>query len=311
MKKYVPILISLAIVVLATIFVVKQKSFSDKKSTMPIEESYDIGSFSPRQNCAILPDFVKKLGIKRPIIDLTQERFKGIAILSDTKVLHPKIWERFEHFSTYTLDEKGNIYLAPMPYISIKPSTFNLQRNIYKVDSVSGEISIFMEITDVHPSANNPFGIISVIYDCEDKTLWVSAIDETDYTNQRGVIYHIDIQSKKILQKSKGLDALTLRLLHTKKGKYLLVGAARDNILYAYHIKKNRLEGNPKKIMELPSVNEHIRKIKIYKKNTLELQTIPFTYTLIARATKQDRIYYRAQWDNKIKIWQLSVVPHH
>jgi hypothetical protein len=63
--------------------------------------------------------------------------------------------------------------------------------------------------------------------------------------------------------------------------------------------------------MELPSVNEHIRKIKIYKKNTLELQTIPFTYTLIARATKQARIYYRAQWDDKIKVWQLSIAPQH
>ncbi len=306
MKKYTPIMISLVLVVIAAVFAIKQKFSSSVERSPKAVSFYDIGSFAPKRNCAVLPSFVTKLGIKRPIIDLTQQRFKGIAILSANKILHPKKWERFEHFSTYSLDEKGNIYLAPMPYISIKPTTFNLQKNIYKLDSKSGEISVFMELADVNPSANNPFGIISLVYDCDDKTLWVSAIDETDYSKQRGVIYHIDTENKKILQRIEGIDALTLQLLHTEKGKYLLAGAARDNALYAYSIQKGTLDLEAIKLLSLPSPNEHIRKIKIKKYNMLELQTVPFAYTLIARATNHNRMHYRAYWNHKNMQWRLD-----
>ncbi len=310
MKKYIPIMIALVLVIVGAFVVVKQKSFNNTDHISKEVTVGNIGSFMPRRSCAILPEFIKKLGIKRPMIDLTQERFKGIAILSGNKVLHPKIWERFEHFSTYALDEKGNIYLAPMPYISIKPTTFNLQKNIYKLDTRSGEISIFMQLEDVKPNASNPYGIISLVYDCEDQTIWVSAIDETDYTQQRGVIYHLDVQSKKILQKSYGLDALTLQLIYTKKGKYLLAGAARENALYAYKIKQNKLDNSPIKIFDLPSSSEHIRKIKIKKANMLELETIPFTYTLVARTTKQDRMHYDALWENTIKEWKITKISN-
>ena len=305
MKKYFPVIIALIVVVMAG-YVVMSKKHS--KSTSQ-ETTVNIGTFTKKPSCSRPPQFLKKMHIPQPvIIDLSQESYKGIALLYGKEfknVLHPKQWEQYGHFSTYALDEVGNVYLVPMPFISIEPTTFNLQKNIYKLDTKTGKISIFMYLNDVHPSPNNPYGINAITYDCDDKTLWVSAIDESDYQSQKGAIYHISPKNKKVLQKFTSVDALSLALLKTSKGKLLLFGSARDNGLYAYKIDK-KMTKKPQKILELPSVNMHIRKIKVTAHNQLELQTIPFSYSLIAQTEKQRRSYYNAVWDENKKDWYVK-----
>ena len=299
MKRYLPIVVALFVLVSVGYVVVSQKNNQNK---MKLKVS-TIGTFLKQQNCARPPQFLQKMGIPQPVmIDLSQKAFKGIALHHEkdfSKTLHPKQWEQYAHFSTYALDEKGNIYLVPTPFISIYASTFNLQKNIYKVDTKTGKLSLFMHFDDVLPSASNPYGVNAIAYDCDDKTLWIAAIDESNYEHQKGVIYHIDPETKEILQKVEGFDVLSMTIIKSEKGKYLLVGSARDNGLYAYHMNKNKLAVKPFKLVSLPHVNEHIRKIKIIANNTLELQAIPFSYTLIALAGKKDRIDYRIVWDGK------------
>jgi len=308
MKKYLPIITALLVVSGLAFVVINKKN---NQSTERVnEKKFTIGSFSTTRSCANHPAFLKELNVTPPItIDLSQHQFKGLAFLwgkNLSHVIHPKAWETYEHFSTYALDEVGNAYLAPMPFISIKPTTFNLQKNIYKLDSKTGKLEIFMHFDDVQPSASNPYGIISLVYDCDDQTLWVSAIDESDYREQKGVIYHIDIKSKMVLQRVEGLDALTITLIKSEKGKYLLAGSARENALYAYEIVDSKLSDSAKKLLELPSANEHIRKIKVRGPNKLELQTIPFSYTLIAETSNsKERNYYEATWNSNHDGWSL------
>lgn len=307
MRKYFPIVMSLVVVgvVFAAITYIKN---NEQQATQ--KDEVFLGDFNSKQACGMPPRFLQQLGIQQPvIIDLSQKKFKGIAFhhgKNMEEILHPKEWESFDSFGTYALDEQGNLYLAPMPYISIKPNTFELQKNIYKLDSMSGKISVLMRLDDVLPGPNNPYGIYTLVYDCEDKTLWVSAIDETDYESQKGVIYHIDPNSKKILQRIEGFDAITLNLLFTSKGKYLLAGSAINDSLYAYRITNGQITANPFKVLELGRANEHIRKIKIKANHYLELQTIPFSYTLIAESTKKYRIIYDAKWDSVGSQWTLS-----
>jgi hypothetical protein len=308
MKKYLPIIASLLVVAGVAFVVINKKN--SQRTESKIEEKFTIGNFNKQRSCAKHPEFLKQLKVTQPItIDLSQQQFKGLAFLygqNFSKVIHPKVWETFEHFSTYSLDEVGNVYLAPMPFISIKPTTFNLQKNIYKLDSKTGKLEIFMNFDDVHPSASNPYGIISLVYDCDDQTLWVSAIDESDYREQKGVIYHVDVKTKSILQRVEGFDALTITLLKSEKGKFLLAGSARDNALYAYDIENFKLSKNRKKILELLTVGEYIRKIKVRGQNLLELQTIPFSYTLIAETSENnERNYYSAKWDDVSSNWSL------
>jgi len=303
-NRYYPIFISIVIVLVSATYVYRVKN-----STIPKE---DIGSFEKRRSCVQYPKFLSKQHISQPIaIDFSQQRFKGFAFLYGRGlkgVLHLKEWERFDHFSSYALDREGDIYITPMPFISIKERTFDLQKNIYKLDSQTGKLDIWMSIEDVKASSTNPYGIISALYDCDDDSLWVSAIDQSNYHTQKGIIYHIDTKSKKILQKIKGIDALSLALLYSQKGKYLLVGSARENRLYAYNIKDKKLSSNPIELLELPDANEHIRKIKILGKNHIRLQTIPFAYSLVAQTVEQRSVRsdYDARWDGDRLEWVVE-----
>jgi hypothetical protein len=307
-RKNIQIILSVVIVGLVFASLIYLKT--QKQQAIQNTKFFD-GEFTKKQGCGRPPYFLQHLKIQQPVvIDLSQKRFKGIAFHHGKrleKTLHPKQWESFDGFGTYSLDEKGNLYLAPMPYISIGANTFEQQKNIYQLDSLTGKLSVFMRLDDVVPGPNNPYGIYTLVYDCEDQSLWVAAIDETDYHTQRGVIYHIDPKTKTILQQVEGFDAQTLNILQTTKAKYLLAGSAKDSGLYAYLISNGSLSLNPVKLLELPSANDHIRKIKIKANNHLQLQVVPFSYTLIAQSTKKYRNAYDAQWINIDSKWELSL----
>lgn len=305
MPKYLPIIISLAIVVSIAIWVINKKTTQQKRfESSPVG---NIGNFNLQETCATPPRFLNKINIPQPVvIDLSQKRYKGIAFhygKNYSKVLHPKIWEQYEHFSTYTVDDNGNIFLIPTPFISIQPITFNLQKNIYKLDTHTGKIAIFMHFENINPSASNPYGLNTITFDCEDKTLWAAAIDESNYKFEKGRIFHIDPKQKEIVEQIEGLDALSLSVIKTRLGKYLLVGAARDNSLYAYDISKKKHTYEKMKILSLPLANERIRKIKVIGQNILELQSLPFSYSLVAQSSKQDRTFYTAEWNTEQEKW--------
>ncbi len=310
MKKYFPIIGSIIVVTVASYFVVTTKGKEKAKTKTVKIAPENIGKFSRQRSCARPPRFLRKSNIPQPVlIDLSQQRFKGLAMhygKNYEKSLHPDLWGKYEHFSTYTVDEYGNLYLVPMPFISINENTFDLQKNIYKLNSETGDLEIFMHLEDVRASSNNPYGLNSIAYDCDDKTLWVSAVDESDYKNQKGVIYHIDPVNKSILDTIEGFDVLSMAIIKSEKGKYLLLGSARDNGLYSYKMNSNILDQKPKKLFSLPSANQHIRKIKIKGNNQLELQAIPFTYSLISQTEKKHRVFYNAIWIDTLRKWKLN-----
>ena len=308
LKKYLPIVIAIFIVSIGALWAIQEKNSRKIKD----EKNFDIGAFSRTRGCARHPNFLAKLRVPQPIaIDLSQQRYKGLAFLYGRglhQAVHLKTWEAFDYFSTYALDPRGNIYLSPMPFVSIKPKTFGFQKNIYFLDTNSGNLSVWLSLDEVKATPNNPFGVIALVYDCDDNTLWVSAIDESSYSKSRGVIYHIDTTSKKILQRIKGVDALSLALLKSSKGKFLLMGDARKSQLLAMKIKESRALVTPIKLLELSNSLEHIRKIKIKGENLLELQTIPFSYTLIAQTSDgEDRKYYKAVWQRNVLSWKFKI----
>ena len=312
MKRFAPIVVALIAVAVLAAMVIRQKN-SHPEASNP--KPFTIGEFSPVKQCVRPPAFLRHVPIPQPVmIDLSQKRYKGVALLYGRKfsqTFHPKQWEQYEHFSTYALDTQGNIYLIPTPFISIHPTTFTLQQKLFRLNSRTGKIEIFMDFDDVHPDPHNPYGLNAIAYDCDDHTLWVGAIDESDYRRQRGVIYHIDPRTKKVLQRISGFDTLTLAIIHAAGGKYLLAGSARDHSLYAFAMTKGHgAEGTPHKVLDLPDPNAHIRKIKILSRNRLELQTIPFTYSLIAQTARQDRIHYEAQWRPAKQQWKVHRTTH-
>jgi len=303
MKQYLSLIFALSMVVVLALLAIYFKNSEVKRE----ELRFNLGNFAKQKSCARHPSFLEKLKIPQPIaIDLSQQNHKGLAFLYGQglrETLYFKPWGAFDHFSTYALDPTGRMYLSPMPFISIKPNTFAFQENIYCLESDSGNLAVWMHLDEVKSGKGNPYGIIALDYDCDDHTLWVSAIDESDYGSQKGVIYHIDIEHKKILRGIEGIDALSLELLKTKDGnKYLLYGSARESGLFALHLKEDGVSDSVK-LFDLPVANEYVRKIKVREDNLLEIQTIPFSYSLVAQTATSVRKNYEVMWHSKSKEW--------
>ena len=305
MKKILPILLVLLILASAGYFVLKDTATKEQKSEL---NSFKLEEFGKVRSCSRLPSFLYRAGVKRPIIDLTQLHYKGIAFYYGAgfkKVLHKKEWERYDALGTYTIDGFGNIYLAPTPFISIRPSTFNLQKAIYKIDSKSGELTRWMEIDDIKPNATNPYGIMSIVYDCDSSTLIASSLDESNYKAQKGVVYQINPKTDDIINRVESFDALTVNILHSKNSKYLITGSARDNSVYAFSFKGDKIMPTPHKLFELPNPMLRVRKIKIMDKNRLKLEAIKFNYSLVAETNKKQRTEYIATYNPINSTWNI------
>jgi len=300
MKKFIPFILVLILLGGAGFFLLKDEKQASNNQVKQVD-SFKLENFNKIRSCARLPEFLYKAGVKRPIIDLSQQQYRGVAFyygVGFKKALHKKEWERFDALGTYTLDSKGNMYLTPNPYISIKPTTFNLQKAIYRLDSISGKLDRWMVIDDITPNQNNPFGLISIVYDCQNKTLWASSIDKSDYKSAKGRIYHIEPKTKEILGKVSGFDALTLAWVYGSKSRYLLAGNARDNGVYAFEFKDGKIVNTPYKLFELPNPRLRVRKIKVIAPNKLKIEAIKFNYSLIAETTKKQRIDYIVTYKN-------------
>jgi hypothetical protein len=303
MKKYLPLIVVVVFLGVAGYFVLNSNNTDSSKvvENKP-KESIVLKDFAPVRGCSKLPSFLYKAGIKRPIIDLSQEHYKGVAFLYGkdfTKVLHKKQWEQFEHLGTYTIDKSGNLYLTPNPFISIKPTTFNLQKAIYKLDSNSAKLSLWLKIDEISPNPTNPYGLISLVYDCSGN-LYVSAIDKSDYKAQKGRIYKIDIKTKDYKKIIDNFDALTINFIEIEGKKYLIAGSARDNGVYLF------VNGKPVKLFSLPNPNLRVRKIKVIGKNSLKVEAIKFNYSLIAQTTNKQREVYVIKYIKSVKKWEFS-----
>ncbi|NPA27679.1 MAG: hypothetical protein GXN91_01335 [Epsilonproteobacteria bacterium] len=308
MKRFIPLFIVLIFLGAGAYFILNTPSSSLQTS----QSLFRLDEFDKQKSCARLPLFLYKNGINAPIIDLSQKHYKGIAFYFGPKysrVLHKKSWERFDALGTYTIDNKGDIYLTPNPFISIKPTTFNLQKAIYKLDGKSAELSRWMVIEEVAPNPTNPYGLISIVYDCDSGYLIASSIDKSSYRGVGGRIYLIDRDKKEILQRVEGFDALTLNILKSRDKKYLIAGSARDGGVYLFRFKEDgKLDKNKIKLFELPTPELKVRKIKVIDKNTLKLEAIKFNYSLVAQSAKKHREEFIAKYDPKTGRWEVKRV---
>jgi hypothetical protein len=302
MKRFLPLVAVVLLLALAAYMVVEKKRISGETGKTVTSQTARLeldAPLRPLPSCARPPAFLRRLGISQPVlIDLSQEHYTGVAMRYGKgfrQVYNPETWRRFGHMGTYAVTEKGDIFLAPMPYISVKSDTFDAQRNIYRIDGKTGEMEIWKRFDDIKPDGTNPYGIVTLAYDCTDKILWIGAIDKSRYGEEKGRIYAIDVSTKMIKRRIEGIDALTLYVgLDADGKKRLLVGSAMRPVVTALSY-----DGSLRSdIVILPDATMRVRKIKIGKDGTLRLQAIPFGYTLIAAGTSgEKRVPINAVWN--------------
>jgi hypothetical protein len=224
-------------------------------------------------------------------------------------VQHPS-WRQGGWLAPILIDNRGNIYTAPAPFISILDNPIANQNTIYRVDGNTGVMEVFMKLplTDT-TTIQNPFGIIGMILLCETNTLYVSTLSGSDRQHERGVIYAIDINTKKIIDKLTATDAMGLGITYTTGKRQLFFGTGRNSDVFSITLnKKGRFSSSPQKEISLaglgPYGDDKVRRIRTDQYGNLIIHGMSFNYNLIPQREKKETIY-NFYYEEGSKLWML------
>lgn len=195
-------------------------------------------------NCGALPKFISSIGLSQPIvIDTTIVTMPGVVIRElrgQQRTYQQPSWVKTGHVGSTVRDAEGSIYVIPIPSLALDTNPLAKRNTVYKIRSVDGTIETFIELPlPPDESQQNPFGVVGITLDCVTNSLYVSSVAGSTPERIGGVIYQIDMQSKKIVDVFNGVDALGLAVRNTANGKRLYYGHARSSNVFSLALQPN------------------------------------------------------------------------
>ena len=207
----------------------------------------DLGKFTPGvvDSCRAYPQFLNKTGLGMPIaFDSRQQGYMGLRLLQTTtgQSWADPTWDDAGHIGAFTRDKAGNVYVAPVPDVNLHDNPPALQNRIYKIDTQTGKMQLWLELPAAKlPTANNPFGVMGLFYDCDTNNLYASSVAGSEPTQILGRLYRIDLNTQKIVDQIEQVDAIGLGVFNDINNKQLYFGSARSSDIYSLILDK---EGN-------------------------------------------------------------------
>jgi hypothetical protein len=275
--------------------------------------------FSPN-NCKRNPAFIQSMGfvpansffstsdVKTMGLVLQQSEQPGNPNARIVKSVQHPSWRQGGWLAPILIDNNGNIYTAPAPFISILDNPVTNQNTIYRVDGNTGVMEVFLKLPLTDTSTiQNPFGIIGMIMLCETNTLYVSTLSGSDRQHERGAIYAIDINTKKIIGKITATDAMGLGITYASGKRQLFFGTGRTSDIFSVVLnKKGKFSGTPQKEFSLdglgPYGDDKVRRIRTDQYGNLMLYGMSFNYNLIPQREKKETVY-NFFYDTESKKW--------
>ncbi len=258
--------------------------------------------------CKQMPQFVRQMGFPpgNSFFSTTDTRKMGLVLKQSQQANNPngKIVKEFQHpswrsagwLAPIVLDEQGNMYTAPAPFVNILHNPNNNSNTIYRVNTDNGVLEEWLKLPAQDSTIQNPFGIIGMVYLCETQSLYVSSVAGSDRENERGVIYAIDVKSKNIIDKISGIDAMGMGISYTEGKRKLYFGTGRSSDIYAVTLDAaGKFSNKPAVSFSIAGLGQRgddkVRRIFNNKDGTLSVAGFEFNYNLIAPQEKQETIY--------------------
>ena len=226
-------------------------------------------------NCRKVPSFVHSLNMQQPAIDSKQQGHNGGLLIRDIRnqnhIWQHKSWLQSGFIGAFDRDNKGNIYVAPLPYVSLLKNPPEKQNQIYLINNQSAQMSSYLKLpSELSPNSKNPFGTMGLFYDCDSHSLYVSSVAGSLPKQEKGVIYQIDLSSNKIISSLKNTDAIGIGVFNTLKSKRLYFGSARKPHIYSVKLDENGHFSGPKRyelsLSEIQGGDTTVAKKFIFKK---------------------------------------------
>ena len=210
--------------------------------------------------CRKVPDFIAQLNMQQPAIDSKQQGHEGGLLIRDLRNQshtwkHPS-WSQSGFLAAFDRDKNGNTYVAPLPYVSLKKNPPEKQNQIYIIENKTAQMKLYLKMPSTAiPNSNNPFGTMGVFYDCDTNSLYVSSVAGSTPRKENGIIYQIDLKTKKVISQLTHTDAVGIGILNTLKGKKLYFGYARKPYIYSINLdEKGRFIGKKKYELSLSNI---------------------------------------------------------
>lgn len=255
----------------------------------------------PFVSCASVPRFATKMGVKKPLISTADRKRTGLVmypVLSPNRLGNPirlPSWKNAGRLGPFFSDEKGNIFVAPVPNINALENPPESQNWIYKIDSDSGELNVFIKIpVDIIPSQTNPYGLLGLEYDCKRKIIYASTISGSSPETERGKIVAIEASSGKIISEFKNIDVMGIGLGDDS----LFVGKTRSSEIFKINLDKDGHFASNKAeyVIRLEPFNiSKARKIRILN-DIMTVHTTEFYYNLAGQTEFEQPVFrYKLQ----------------
>lgn len=253
--------------------------------------------------CQAMPAFINQTGIGAQVaIDTQQRGYMGLRLLNPQtrKTWQHPTWDDVGHVGAFTRDNAGNIYVAPTPEVSLANNPPALQNRIYKIDTKTGEMSLWLDLPAVAPpSLSNPFGTMGLFYDCDTDSLYASSLAGSEARQVHGRIYRIDLASQQVRAQLEAVDAIGIGVFNGIEHKRLYFGSARSSDVYSVALDA-RGDFTPElrhefALASLPEGNTtSVRKFEFVKKQeqyVMQLKETEFGFRLLAENNPRKRVY--------------------
>lgn len=260
-------------------------------------------------SCKANPAFIQALGFnpKHSFFSTSDDKIMGLVLRETERPGDPnaRILKTYQHPTWKTggwlapilLDEYGNIYTSPAPFINIWNNPIKNNNTIYKVDSQTGVMEIFLQLPNADSiNTQNPFGIIGMAYLCDPGVLYVSSVAGSNRKQEKGHIYCIDTKSKKIIDQLDNIDAMGMGISYITGKRELYFGTGRNSDVNAITLLADgKFDGKSRHVFSLlnlgPRGDDKVRKIITRTDGNLMIMGMEFNYNLIAPREKQETAY--------------------
>lgn len=258
----------------------------------PTSAAYMIGNV---QNCAAFSPFMKALGFgQNSALDTRSKYVKGIALRqfdqngNITRTFQDTSWTQAGYLGAFQSDMQGNIYVIPVPAISILDNPPQKANIIYRIHAGTGLMTPLVDLPALAPpNSQNAYGLLSLTYDCETHSLYASSVAGSTYSQIAGRIFQVDPDTGAVRSTVDYVDAFGLGVFNTVNGKRLYFGMARTPEIYSVALDKNGIlstDIRPETAFTVAGItsDERVQAISFQEPNEMIITTMPFDFNLTA-----------------------------
>ncbi len=281
------------------------------------KEEIDTGVRS-MNDCKTLSSFVNQLGFpaNTTAFVTNEKRITGICVKdvnAENKIYQHATWTDKGSMGPLAIDEQGNVYVAPIPFVNVLDAVRKNQNIIYKINAQNGILNTCIQFEGTQDTVNtqNGYGAVGLYYDCENKLLYASNIYGSTRTQENGKIYCIDVKKEPatVLDTYNNVDAIGIGVCYFNNHKTLFYGNARTHTVHRITLKEDgtftkqntfcfSLDG-------LGSRGDDVaKKIRFTKQNTMLIIGATFDYNLTAPSNAPE-VKYEFQFDMNDETWKL------